>query len=128
MPLHVSSTCAHHQEVKIALHRPWYHHTYTWTKLNILKSDIYLCNIWKFSSWLVKNVMPPLQGKSSNAFQRSVFFFYRNCTRPIQGCLCTVKNEEFLSNKWGGSPDALQLTLRWSVQHFFCEFTVYSRT
>ena len=23
MPLHVSSTCAHHQEVKI-----WYHHTY----------------------------------------------------------------------------------------------------
>ena len=26
MPLHVSSTCAYHQEVKIALHR--YHHTY----------------------------------------------------------------------------------------------------
>jgi len=29
MPLHVSSTCAHHQEVKIALHGLWYHHTYT---------------------------------------------------------------------------------------------------
>jgi len=28
MPLHVSSTCAHHQEVKIALHSIWYHHTY----------------------------------------------------------------------------------------------------
>jgi len=28
MPLHVSSKCAHHQEVKIALHNPWYHHTY----------------------------------------------------------------------------------------------------
>ena len=27
MPLHVSSTCAHHQEVKIALHILWYHHT-----------------------------------------------------------------------------------------------------
>jgi len=27
MPLHVSSTCAHHQEVKIALHGLWYHHT-----------------------------------------------------------------------------------------------------
>jgi len=27
-PLHVSSTCAHHQEVKIALHSLWYHHTY----------------------------------------------------------------------------------------------------
>jgi len=28
MPLHVSSTCAQHQEVKIALHGLWYHHTY----------------------------------------------------------------------------------------------------
>ena len=28
MPLHVSSTCANHQEVKIALHNIWYHHTY----------------------------------------------------------------------------------------------------
>ena len=30
MPLHVSSTCAHQQEVKIALHSLWYHHTYRW--------------------------------------------------------------------------------------------------
>jgi len=30
MPLHVSSTCAHHQEVKIALHSLWYNHTYRW--------------------------------------------------------------------------------------------------
>ena len=30
MPLHVSSTCAHHQEVKIALHSLWYHDTYRW--------------------------------------------------------------------------------------------------
>jgi len=28
MPLHVSSTCVLHQEVKIALHSLWYHHTY----------------------------------------------------------------------------------------------------
>jgi len=28
MALHVSSTSAHHQEVKIALHSLWYHHTY----------------------------------------------------------------------------------------------------
>jgi len=27
--LHVSSTCAHHQEVKTALHSLWYHHTET---------------------------------------------------------------------------------------------------
>ena len=30
MPLHVSSTCAHHQEVKIAVHSLWCHHTYRW--------------------------------------------------------------------------------------------------
>ena len=35
MPLHVSSTCAHHQEVKIALHTLWYHHNETseWSKI-----------------------------------------------------------------------------------------------
>jgi len=33
MPLHVSSTCAHHQEVKIALHSLWYHHIYRCIKL-----------------------------------------------------------------------------------------------
>ena len=27
-PLHVSSTCADHQEVKITLYSLWYHHTY----------------------------------------------------------------------------------------------------
>ena len=30
MPIHVSSTCAYHQEVKIELHSLWYHHTYRW--------------------------------------------------------------------------------------------------
>jgi hypothetical protein len=44
MPLHVSSTCAHHQEVKIALHSLWYHHTETseWskiTKIQLYKYD-----------------------------------------------------------------------------------------
>ena len=35
MPLHVSSTCAHHQDVKIALHSLWYHHTEIseWSKI-----------------------------------------------------------------------------------------------
>jgi len=52
MPLHVSSTYAHHQEVKIALHSLWYHHTYrcddtrgcvTWcTKILFIK----LVNYW----------------------------------------------------------------------------------
>jgi len=30
MPLHVSSTCAYRQEVKIVLYSIWYHHTYRW--------------------------------------------------------------------------------------------------
>jgi len=30
MPLHVSSICAHHQEVKTALYKFWYHNTYRW--------------------------------------------------------------------------------------------------
>ena len=30
MPLHVSSTRAHRQEVKIILYSLWYHHTYRW--------------------------------------------------------------------------------------------------
>jgi len=35
MPLHILSTCVHHQEVKIALYSLWYHHTETseWSKL-----------------------------------------------------------------------------------------------
>jgi len=49
MPLHVSSTCAHHYEVKIALHSLWYHHTYRWpsrasswllTEINILRCTV----------------------------------------------------------------------------------------
>jgi len=38
MPLHVSSTCAHHQKVKIALHSLWYyHHTYRCDDTEILR-------------------------------------------------------------------------------------------
>ena len=29
MPLHVSSTCTHRQDVKIVLYSLWYHHTET---------------------------------------------------------------------------------------------------
>jgi len=38
MPLHVSSTYAHHQEVTIALHGLWYHHTETseWSKITVV--------------------------------------------------------------------------------------------
>jgi len=50
MPLNVSSTCAHHQEVKIALHSLWYHHTYRWPGL-IVKQKF--CT----SSWLITEII-----------------------------------------------------------------------
>jgi len=53
MPLHVSSTCTHHQEVKIALHSLWYHHTETseWTKITKIQFYIYI--LFCASSWLI---------------------------------------------------------------------------
>ena len=35
MPLHVSSTCAHHQEVKIVLYSIWYHYRLRDSSLNL---------------------------------------------------------------------------------------------
>ena len=40
MPVHVSSTCAHHQEVQIALHSLWYHHTYRWSSRALVESPL----------------------------------------------------------------------------------------
>ena len=70
MPLHVSSACAHRQEVKIVLYSLWYHHTETneWYSICIvqlwLPDDEHMCSkhveawnklIKKFSasSWLI---------------------------------------------------------------------------
>jgi len=49
MPLHVSSTCAHHQEVKIALHSLWYRHTEIseWSKITKIQ-------FYKYEHILVK--------------------------------------------------------------------------
>jgi len=49
MPLHVSSTCAHHQ-VKIALHSLWYHHTETseWSKISKIQFYKYEQIVVKF--------------------------------------------------------------------------------
>ena len=51
MPLHVSSTCAHHQEVKIALHSLWYHHTETSEWSEIAKI---LVQFYKYGQIVVK--------------------------------------------------------------------------
>jgi len=45
MPLHVSSTCARHQEVKIALHSLWYHLTYWWpSRAQLHQTATYRCD------------------------------------------------------------------------------------
>jgi len=50
VPLHVSSTCAHQQEVKIALHSPWYHHTEAseWSKITKIQFYKYEQIVEKF--------------------------------------------------------------------------------
>ena len=59
MPLHVSSTCAHRQEVKIVLHSLWYHHTETseWFSSNITKiPKITKIQFYKYEHIVVKFV------------------------------------------------------------------------
>ena len=41
MPLHVSSICAHRQEIKIVLYSLWYHHTETSDLSKITKIQFY---------------------------------------------------------------------------------------
>ena len=66
MPLHVSSTRAYRQEVKIVLYSLWYHHTYRWPSRAQVErpDDEHMCSkhveawnklIIKFSasSWLI---------------------------------------------------------------------------
>ena len=49
MPLHASSTCANHQEVKIALHRLWYHHTYRCDDTNQYSTNLMQKNCFTIS-------------------------------------------------------------------------------
>jgi hypothetical protein len=50
MPLHVSSTSAHRQEVKIVLYSLWYHHTETseWSKITKIQFYKYEHIVIKF--------------------------------------------------------------------------------
>jgi len=62
MPLHVSSTCAHHQKVKIALHSLWYHHNEMseWSKFTkiqfyylLIFIELYFSNFRPFTCFSV---------------------------------------------------------------------------
>jgi len=65
MLLHVSSTCAHHQEVITALHSLWYHHTYrcddTYCKLTVQQK---FCA----SSWLIRDKYTELHGQQNDKY------------------------------------------------------------
>jgi len=69
MPLHVSSTRTHHQEVKIALHRLLYHHTEIseWSKITkiqfykyeliiVIKNKLIVKQKFCASSWLITEI------------------------------------------------------------------------
>ena len=55
MPLHVSGTCAHRQEVKIVLYSLWYHHTETseWSKITKI-TKITKIRFYKYEHIVVK--------------------------------------------------------------------------
>jgi len=60
MPLHISSTYAHHQEVKIVLYNLWYHRTETseWSKITKIQfyqllNKNYCKTKFCASSWLI---------------------------------------------------------------------------
>jgi len=59
MPLHVSSTCAHHQEVKIAIHSLWYHHNETseWSKITKIQYYKYEQTVVKFTQKFYYNLL-----------------------------------------------------------------------
>ena len=53
--------CAYHQEVKIALHSLWYHHTETseWSKITNIQFYKYEQILLLFaSSWLITKILP----------------------------------------------------------------------
>jgi len=72
MPVHVLSTCAHHQKVKFALHSLWYHHTETsiWSKITKIQ-------FYKYEQIVVKFMCE--------------FFGYDYCVLLTVNMLCLVE-------------------------------------
>jgi len=81
MPLHVSSTCAHHKEVKIALHSLWYHHNYrcigtSWSCSQAVSKPVWhaplLCLQWKTPDDGQRNCPKHVDFYSKNKFEKLV--------------------------------------------------------
>jgi len=84
MPLHVSSTCAHYQEVKIALNSLRYHHTYRWS------SRAQVCTLQQV-------YFMPLHVSSTCAYHQEVkialhsIWYYHTYRLPSRAQVCTLQ-------------------------------------
>jgi len=80
MPLHASSTCADHQEVKIALHSLWYHHTETseWSKITKIQ-------FYKYEHVIVKFITPE---KFTHTFYYYSLIFIELCFSNFRPLTC----------------------------------------
>ena len=109
MPLHVSSTCAHHQEVKIALHTLWYHHTYRCDDTSTCARNMYRHEI----KLIVKQILCINLVKS---WDKLSYICCKNYLRLVDGKLLTPKRQ----NSQPHNKAVLYKTLRDSVT--FCTF------
>ena len=58
MPLHVSSTCAHRQEVKIVLYSLWYHLTCRWPSgAQVERGESFLMSLFHASTCFEHHVL-----------------------------------------------------------------------
>jgi len=77
MPLHVSSTCAHHQEVKVALHSLWFHQTETseWSKITKIR-------FYKYEQIVVKFMCEFFSGVTTVCYYKHAMSC-RGCVYPV---------------------------------------------
>jgi len=83
MPLHVSSTCAHHQEVKIALHSLWYHQTYSCALHSLWYHHTYRCDDTR---GCVKQFWPPDDEQM--------------CSKHVEAWNKLIVKQQFCASSW----------------------------
>jgi len=113
MPLHVSSTFAHHQQVKIALHSLWYHHTYRrddtrgWEFYNVSSFNVnngiqldnnFDCNLTTFIS-----VISQLDAQNF-CFTISLYHastcFVHMCSKHVEAWNKLIVKQKFCASSW----------------------------
>jgi len=92
MPLHVSSTCAHHLEVKIALHSLWNHRTY----------------MWESGAQVERGLSQPVRGKPTYRYDDTrgcVMQFWppddeRMCSKHVEAWNKLTVKQNFCASSW----------------------------